>query len=197
MRRLFLIPLLCAVTVLAQSGSDEDMIAKLTSDLLALKLAVASDEPLKDDPYTPTELQSVETYSQTQAMKRFGADLANFKAKHHSVRLRPHYGPILLRPLMGADQSYKLAYVLTGKDLSETNLSRFIHALLGMVDSAASCSDTRAPLQDSAAFRTFAENARDALEGLGVSKHDVHIVMDSLFRGAIYAATPQPTFKYQ
>ena len=63
MRRLFLIPLLCASTVAAQSGSDEDIVAKLTSDLLALKLAVASDEPLKDDPYSCTETQSRETYA--------------------------------------------------------------------------------------------------------------------------------------
>lgn len=197
MLRLFLIPFLCAVTVTAQSVSDEDIVAKLTSDLLALKLAVASDEPLKDDAYTPAELQSIETYSQSQAMKPFETDLARIKAKQHAVRLRPHYGPILLRPLLGVDQSYKLAYVLTGKDLSEASLSPLVKALLGMVDTAAFCSDTRATLQNSAEFRTSAENVRNALEGLGVSKHDVRIVMDSLFRGAIYAAAPPPTFKYQ
>jgi len=197
MRRLLLLPLLTAATITAQSMNDEEIVAKLTSDLMALKLAVASGEPLKDDAYTPTELQSVETYSQSQAMKRFETDLAKFRVKHHPVRHELGYGPVLIRPFVGPDQAYKLAYVLTGKDLSETSLSALVEALLGIVDTAATCSETRTPLQNSAEFRASAEKARNALQGLGVSKRDIHIVMDSLFRGAIHAATPPPTFKYQ
>lgn len=59
------------------------------------------------------------------------------------------------------------------------------------------CSNTRAPLRNSDEFRTSIENARNALQALGVSNHDVHVVVDSLFRGAINAALPPPTFKYQ
>ena len=81
--------------------------------------------------------------------------------------------------------------------MSETNLTPLVEALVGIVGKAAVCSNTHAPLQNSDEFRTSAEKARNALQALGVSKRDVHIVMDSLFRGAINAASPSPTFRYQ
>jgi hypothetical protein len=197
MRRRLLSPLLLVAALAGQPKPDDQIVAKLASDLLPLKLAVASDEPLKDDVYTHTELQSVETYSQSQTMKAFEKDLREFRFQRHPRRPNPSTGIVVIRPLIGSDQGYKLAYVLTGKDLSEANLSPLVGALMGILDSAAVCSDTRAPLQNSAEFRAAAENARNALEALGVSKHDVHIVMDSLFRGAVHAASPPPTFKYQ
>jgi hypothetical protein len=197
MRRLFLAPFLLAAAVAAQPISHDEIVAKLTADLLPLKLAVASDDPLKDDVYTPAELQSVETYSQSQAMKAFEKDLIQFRLQRYHPRPNPLTGTVVLRPFIGPDQAYKLAYVLTGKELTETNLAPLVQALVGIRGSAAVCSNTRARLQNSAEFRSSAENARNALQGLGVSKHDVHIVMDSLFRGAILAASPQPTFKYQ
>lgn len=196
MRLVFLAPLLLAATVAAQPPSDGEIVAKLVADLLPLKLAVASDDPLKDDVYTSAELQSVETYSQSQAMKALEKDLREFRFQHHPRRPNP-LGKVVTRPLIGADQAYKLAYILTGKDLTEVNLTPLVEALMGILDSAAECSDTRAPLQNSTEFRDAAENARNALQALGVSKRDVHIVMDSLFRGAINAALPPPTFKYQ
>ena len=71
MRRLFACPLLVAAITVAQPPTDAAIVAKLVSDLLPLKLAVASDDLLKEDAYTQDELQSVETYSQSQATKPF------------------------------------------------------------------------------------------------------------------------------
>lgn len=184
-------------TVTAQPISDGETVAKLVSDLLPLKLAVASEEPLKDGVYNAAELQSLETYSQSQAMKVFQKDLREFRFQRHPRRPNPLTGRVVARPLISADQGYKLAYVLTAKDLSQAKLSPLVEALIGIQDSAAECSDTSAPLRNSAEFQTSAEKARNALQDLGVSKHDIHIVMDSLFRGAIAAAAPPPTFKYQ
>jgi len=132
-RRLLLSLLLLVVTVAAQSAKDRDLVVKLISDLLPLKLAVASDEPLKDDVYTSAELQSVQTYSQSQAMMPFGNDLIRFRFKLHHSRPNPVSGGVVLRPFFGPDQSYKLAYVLSGKDLTEANLSPLIEALLGIL----------------------------------------------------------------
>lgn len=197
MWRLFLAPILAAAVLPAQPIRHDEIVARLTSDLLALKLAVASDEPLKDGVYTPAELQSVETYSQSQAMKAFEKDLAKFRFQNRVAHPKPVNGRIEIRSLIGPDLGYKLAYVLTGKDLSAAGLSPLVQAVISISEGAAVCSDTRTPLQNSAEFRSSAEKARDALEGLGVSNRDLHIVMDALFRGAISAASPQPTFKYQ
>lgn len=76
MRRLVLESVLLTATfaaapITAQTLSETDVVSRLTSDLLPLKLAVASDEPLKDHVYSLAELQSLETYSQSQAMKPF------------------------------------------------------------------------------------------------------------------------------
>jgi hypothetical protein len=197
MWRLFACPLLLAATLAADSTDDKEIVAGLVADLLPLKLAVGWDEPLKDEVYTSAELQSVETYSQSQAMKSFGTDLFRFRFTRHPPRPNPVSGGFALRPFLGPDQAYKLAHVLTGKDLTEANLSPLVEALVGILESAAVGSNTRAPLQNSAEFRASAENARNALQALGVSKRDIHIVMDSLFRGAIKAASPPPKFKYQ
>jgi hypothetical protein len=159
---------------------------------------VASDDPLKDHIYTPTELQSVETYSQSQAMEVFGNDLIELRLKRFPPRRSAAMaGGIAFRPFIGPDQAYKIANVLTGKDLTEADLSPLLNALVGIQGSAAECSNTRAPLQNSADFRTSAEKARNALAALGLSNRDIHIVMNSLFRGAIAAASPPPIFKYQ
>ncbi|HLH30140.1 MAG TPA: hypothetical protein VKY31_02985 [Terriglobia bacterium] len=130
-------------------------------------------------------------------MKPFESDLAKFRFKQHPALGKPVNGRILIRPFFGPDQSYKLAYVLTGKDLSEAKLSPLVEAILAIVESADVCSETKSPLQNSAQFHSAAENARNALEALGIDKHEVHILMDSLFRAAIRAASPPPTSKYQ
>jgi hypothetical protein len=197
MRRLLLGPLLFVATVAAQPTIDDQIVAKLVSDLLPLKLAVASEEPLKDNVYTPTELQSVETYSQSQAMKRFQNDLIGYQLQQETAMRPPGPKGVSLRSFIGPDQGYKIAKVLTGKDLPEAGLKPLVEALVGMVESANECRDTRSPLQNSEQFRGSAEKALKALDALGVNKHDVHILMDSLFRGAINAASPPPTFKYQ
>ncbi len=60
MRRLFLlVPLVLTFAYGAPPVPETDIVARLTADLLPLKLAVASDEPLKDDVYTQAELQSL------------------------------------------------------------------------------------------------------------------------------------------
>lgn len=197
MRVLFVCPLLLAPIAAAQPPTGAAIVAKLVSDLLPLKLAVCSDDPLKDDVYTRNELQSVETYSQSQAMKPFEWDLAKFRFEQHPALRKPVNGRIFIRSFIGPDQSYKLAYVLTGKDLSEANLASLVEAIVAMVDSVDVCRETESPLQNSAGFRSAAEKARDALEALGIGKHDVHVVMDSLFRAAIRGVVPLPTFKYQ
>src|SRR5690242_11133697 len=107
MRRLSLGLLLCAATLAGQRTTDDQIAAKLIADLLPLKLAVASDEPLKDDVYTPTELQSVETYSQSQAMKTFEKDLMQFRGKRYLPRPNPLTGIIVERSFIGPDQAYK------------------------------------------------------------------------------------------
>src|SRR5690349_15121219 len=140
MRRLLLSSLLCVATVAGQPTTNDQIVAKLVSDLLPLKLAVASDDPLKDDLYTPTELQSAETYSQSQAMKTFGNDLIKFRLKRYPPHRSPAMaGGIAIKPFIGPDQAFKLAYVLTGKDLTEANLSPLVEALMGIQGSAVVC----------------------------------------------------------
>jgi hypothetical protein len=196
--RLSLGLLLCVATAAGQPTTDDQIIAKLVSDLLPLKLAVASDDPLKDDIYTPTELQPVETYSESQAMKVFGkrpdrTPTETFPPRRSAAMA----GENAFRPFIGPDQAYKLGYVLTGKDLTQANLAPLVEELVGIQGRAAECSNTRVPPQNSADFRTSAEKARNALGALGLSNRDIHIEMDSLFSGAIAAASPPPTFKYQ
>lgn len=189
--------LLLLPAIAAAQPNDAGIAAKLASDLLALKLAVASDEPLKDDPYTPVELQSVETYSQSQAMKSFTKDLGMFRFQAYFAHSKPVMGPIAIKPFIGPDQAYKLAFVLTGKDLPEASLRPLAEGLLNMLESIDACMERRSPLENSEEFRSSAEKTRDALQTLGVGRRDVHIVMDSLFRGAITAVVPPPRLTYQ
>ena len=96
-----------------------------------------------------------------------------------------------------ADQAYKLAWVLTGKDLSEGNLKPLVAGLLQMLESAAVCRDRKARLQSSEDFRRAGESTWLALRALGVSESDGQIVMGALFRGAQNSSLLAPRLTYK
>ena len=169
-----------------------DIIARVTSHLLRLKLAVAADEPLKDEVYTSAELQSLATYSQNQAIRPFQTDLFDFQLANYLATKPAREAEIRLRPFITSDQAYKLGVVLTGKDLTDMNLKPLIEVLVSMLQSADDCRNTHAALQDSSDFRGSAENVKTALQRLGVEGRDLRIVINSLFRGAIAASTTPP-----
>ena len=184
---LFVLPLLLLLGYSASPVSDEEMAGILTEDLVKLKLAVKSDEPLKDEEYTAQELRSLATYSQNQAMKPFQEHMQDLQLGHD---IALYNGAGRLIPFIGTDQAYKLAWVLTGKDLTAVRVKPLVAGLMKMLASAQNCREKRncreskVSLRSSEEFRGAGESTWLALQALGVSEGDGQLVMSALFRGA-------------
>lgn len=196
MRRILLWLLLPAIAPSAPPPNDAGAVPKFVSDLLPLKDAIAADEPLKYDVYTPAELQSVETYSQSQALRPFTTDLARLYFQDY-LALHPRPGRLVSLPFIGPDQAYKLGTVLTGKELTEANLKPLVEGVVGMLESIDASQETSSALGDSTEFRASAEKVWNALKAFQVSNSDLRIVMESLFEGAENAKVEVPRLKYQ
>ena len=189
--------LLLATSLPAQIPDAVQIVSKMTSDLLPLKSALISSEPLKDDVYTPAELQSLVTYSQHKVIQSYQKDLVEIQFRHNLALRKPDNAPVSFGSFFSPDQAYKLTSVLAGKDLSEENLMPLVEGIVGMAESAAESSATSAPLEKSVAFRTAAEKFWSALHALGVGNPDLEIVTDALFRGAKAAASPPVHITYK
>src|SRR5437879_6518295 len=98
MKLLLMSLLLPALIWSAAPVTRGDIVTKLTSHLVRLKLAVAADEPLKAEVYTKAELQSLATYSQNQAIRPFETDLIDFQLAKYLVTKPAGEVEIRMRP---------------------------------------------------------------------------------------------------
>jgi len=182
--------LLLATSLYSQSAGDAGIVARITGDLLPMKSALTTSEPLQEGVYKDAELQSLVTYSQNKVILAYSKDLFEVQRTHNRVVKRQEDASIGFRSFFRRDQAYKLTWVLGGKDLTEDNVKPLAEGIVGMAVSAVECRNVACPLQDSAAFRNAAEMAWGALRTLGVSDADLGVVTDALFRGAKAAASP-------
>jgi hypothetical protein len=189
----FCLPLLTAI-LHAQPVDNAGIVVKMTTDLLPLKSAMPSSEPLKDDVFTRAELESLVKGTQRQIIQSWQEDLSKVQARYiRSFRKpgdSPWEAPSGFWAFSDQDQAYKLTSVLAGRDLSEENLRPLVEGIVGMAESAMESRNTSSPLRDSATFHSSAEKVGAALQALGVSNADIRVVGDSLFAGAERAATP-------
>ncbi len=197
MRRVFCLLIASVLSAPAQTSTDADIAARLVKDLLPATAALTWPDPLIDDVYTRTELQSLATASLRRVMSAYEADLRELERRHNRVVRRLWEGPLLFRSFVSPDQSYKLAHALASKEITETTLLPVCEAIVQMVVASADCRNTSCHLQDSPDFRSAAENAWSTLQSIGLDSRDLRCVMGSFFRGATAAAAPPATTTYK
>ena len=166
MRRVFCLLIASVLSALAQSSADADIAARLVRDLLPATDALTWPDPLIDDVYTRTELQSLATASLRRVMNAYEADLRELERRHNRVVRRPEEGPLSFRSFVSPDQSYKLAHALASKEITETTLLPVCEAIVNMAVASAECRNTSCHLQDSPDFRSAAENAWRTLHSI-------------------------------
>jgi hypothetical protein len=175
----------------AQQLSSADIVSRMTSDLLALREVLVSDEPLQDGVYTREELESLVTVSQSKVMSAYQNELTALQyQRNRAVPRKPDEGRPTFRSFGSPDQAYKLTRALAGKELSVDQLRPLAEGIVAMIESAVDCRDSSSRLEGSVAFHDAAEKTYAALEALRVSKREVRIVTEALFRGAQSAASP-------
>ena len=197
MRRVFCWLIASVVSALAQTSTDADIAARLVKDLLPATAALTWPDPLRDDVYSRTELQSLATASLRRVMSAYEADLRELERRHNRVVRRPEEGPLSFRSFVSPDQSYKLAHALASREITETALLPVCEAIVHMVVASVECRTTSCHLQDSPDFRSAAENAWGALQSIGLDSKDIRYIMDSFFRGATAAAAPPARTVYK
>jgi hypothetical protein len=183
----------------AQTRSTYETISRMTADLLPLKDALTSTEPLKES-YTWDELRSLVTVSQNRVIQAFRKDLFALEgrlnreqAKRMPADRRPIGGVSFMSPVL----EYQLTWVLAGKDLSEENVRPLAEAVVAMVESGVRLQGTSTGLEESGEFRNAARKAWDALAALGVGSADVEIVSKGLFEGAKKKTLPPVVITYK
>ena len=197
MRRVFCWLIASVLSALAQTSADADIAARLVKDLLPASAALTWPDPLKDDVYSRTELQSLATASLRRVMNAYEADLRELERRHNRMVRRPQEGPVSFRSFVSPDQSYKLAHALASKEITETSLRPVCEAIVQMVAASVECRNTSCHLQDSPDFRSGAENAWTTLQSIGLDGKDLRYVTDSFFRGATAAAAPPTRIVYK
>jgi hypothetical protein len=190
MRRVFCCLIASVLSALAQISTDTDIAARLAKDLLPATAALTWPDPLRDDVYSRTELQSLATASLRGVMNAYEADLRELERRHNRVVRKPEEGSLSFRSFTSHDQSYKLARALVSKEITETTLLPVCEAIVHMVVASVECRNTSCHLQDAPDFRSAAENAWRTLHSIGLDGKDLRYVMDSFFRGAMAAAAP-------
>jgi len=189
--------LLLATLIHAQMASDTGTVPRITSELLHLNSVLISSEPLKDEIYTPAELQSLVTWSQHKIMQAYQRDLLELQIKRNRAVSRPGDASLAFGSFYSADQAYRLSSPLAGKDLSERSVTLLAEGIVAMAEAAIECRYTSSSLQTSAGFRNAAEKVWTALQVLGVGDPDRGVVVDALFRGAVAAASPPVRTTYK
>lgn len=197
MRLVFGLLIVSVLSALAQNSTDADIAARLAKDLLPATVALTWPEPLRDDVYSRTELQSLATASLRSVMNAYEADLRELERRHNRVARRPEDGPLSFRSFVSPDQSYKLAHALASKEISETSLLPVCEAIVQMAVASVECRNTSCHLQDSPHFRNAAESAWRTLKSIGLDGKDLLYVTDSFFRGATAAAAPPIRIVYK
>jgi hypothetical protein len=190
MRCVFCWLIASVLSALAQTNTDADIAAKLVKDLLPATGALTWPDPLKDDVYSRTELQSLATAGLRRVMNAYEADLRELEQRHNRVVRRPEDASLSFRSFTSPDQSYKLAHAFVSKEITETTLLPACEAIVHMVVASVECRNTSCHLQESPDFRSAAENAWGTLQSIGLDSRDLRYVMDSFFRGATAAAAP-------
>ena len=196
------------MTVHAQTTADPRSASPLKADLMALKSlpGLPAGTTLPDPPTTKgadrVALMTSPSPERERAVERLQRDLFNLTGQRYAEidKFKPGESPLMktFQPLSGGwEIAYALTNVLAGKDLSDAALTPLTDAMLDMMDSALDSLSNETKLDDSAEFRTSAEQAYKALLALDVSVPNVQVVMEALLRRADGLSKYSPRLTYK
>jgi hypothetical protein len=137
--------------------------------------------------------------NETDAIPRYQRDIMEFEIEiYRSGAQLTGSDPRNISGFFSQDQARKIAGALAGKDLTEAGVRPLAEAIVGMVESAVACRITTSALRESPRFRAAAEQARTALQMLGVDDRNAAAVLDALLtKSNAVAETPSLEIEYR
>ena len=191
MKTWFLFLSIFMASVHGQTLTETEIVARLNSDLVALKSLPPSFASLETGVHNRGTLQAMVSPDQFAIMQRYRQAVGAFQRQRHRDAIASSKNLADGGGMLGFanwNQAYLLTSLLAGRDLSDASVTPLTHAILGIVDGAVTCLETSAPLRSSARARTSADATYSALRAVGVSNNDARLLIESLLVSAVHVA---------
>jgi hypothetical protein len=156
--------IISVVIVRAETTPDEGIAARMAKDLLPATSALTLPDPIRDEIYFPEELKSLSTASLRKVMDAYQQDVRELEWKHNRLVRKPDEATLTLKSFTSADQAYKLAHALVGKDVTEASLIRVCDAIARLVKASVECRNVACEFREDSSARNAAEGVRTALQ---------------------------------